>query len=317
MSQTRSEPGAIATMEPPPRFSAGQINDPLERLVPSKPNQNGHTSSKPKLDFSNLWHARLIVRCPTWRLQMKDAEVRAQNANGEKEVVTGKTTRPCFKLDSHKIFTTLSGNDNRANRLLKRFTVTDVEDGLRLIPETAIAEFSSEADDVIREREQIATEMDAVYPEIVESIREQFPEHFWQIKGRLPLPPFKDRLEVIVRLREITGAPTDRLISASMSPEKRQRIMDRLSDETEKMVHARVEAIVDGVMNQVADLAQEIDGTKPNPDYDPLAPIGPKNLQFLPGINSGHKKTGFLENLLDNLTRVMNFKQFLTPDIIS
>ena len=280
--------------------------------------QTNHiTVSKSSQNFPGMWHCRVIVRCPAWRLQMLNVEVAAKNENGQVEKVTSsKTTRPQFKLDLHPIFDELRANDRRIDRLLNRYTVNDVEDGLRLIPEDAIARFAGEVDDLVREREEIAARMDANYAGIVESVRQQFPEHFWQIEKRMPSPPFGGRLKIEMRINQISAMPSDVLISDDMPQEKRERILERVRLEGEQAVHDRIHAIIDGVMGTVADLALEINGQKPNPNFDATKPESDSNRRNLPGICSGTRRTGFIHEMCDCLERVMNFRQFMTPEIL-
>lgn len=268
-----------------------------------------HTRTKHPAD---LMLVKLIRREPTWRLQIKGAKVQLDGMT-----VQGKHTSPQFKLDVHPIFAEVAANTREIGVLLDSNTIVDPEDGFRLISAMNAEKFIANVARLNDRRVALAEEMDRRYEEILNSIFDEHPEHVSQLRGRIPTPPFRDRMELVFSLRPLAGLGPEDLDFSALSFEAQQTLVQQMQSQARQMAEARVQSLLDGVVQPVIDLAQEINGEAPNPNFDETKPEGPSNRRFKGGINSGHKREGFLDTLTSTLERVMKFGQFMDPGILA
>jgi hypothetical protein len=227
-----------------------------------------------------------------------------------------------FDIDppSFPVFSRIRENNGLIEKAVGAYTVVDAEDGFRLISMTRRAAFIGELTELNTQRQDLAKWLDNNWStQVIPLIREEHPDHFDMIKDRLPLPPFGPRMEVTFRLRPVGAVGPDDIQPEEweeLSPQARDAAIAKMLSEGEQMARDRAEAIINGAMEPILEAALKLQGRMANPAFNPDKPEDSKNRRFLPGIDSGSKHSGFLDSLLIPLERIMNFKQFMSPEVI-
>lgn len=302
-------PDAAATPTPPQA-------DQQATTVPE-----GLVSDLPKV-AQDLLQVTMIISTPDWAMRPPSGTKLV--ANGLE--VVGKHTSGSVKIDVHEKFVELTNNNQKLTRVRDKYTILDTGDQLRYVSAFAKEQMVEDVILLHEERRLIWEWFDAHWEDtILPRIRQEHGEHWEWMEPRLNKlyrPPFGQRLGVILRFREQAAVSPDAFDLTKVSPTARTKVTSLIAEQADAYARDQVRMIIDGAMQPILDLAKEINGEMPNPKYDPTKPTshkhsdGSKNTPYLAGINSGRKRDGFIAELMTTLDRVVNFRQFMTPEVL-
>lgn len=272
----------------------------------------------------DLMLVRVITHAPDWAVQSPRGKTELILAG---QTVTGKHSSGTLQFDiepeDFKIFSMLKRNRAAVDYAIGAYTVVDAEDGYRLVSMYKRTELMAKLTELNQQREGYANWLNQNWEStILPLIRHEHEKHWGYLQAKLKQygPPFNARLQIYFSLRPV-GAMTPDDVTAEeweqLSPQAREAVAAKMVEEGERLARERAAAIVRGAMDPVLDLALEVQGRKPNPKYDPTKPEGTNNRQFLPGIDSGTRRGGFIERLSQTFERIMNFRTFMTPEVIA
>jgi len=309
----------VSPVNPNPRHgsTAGAPGGATAKQPPQPPAHAIHLPAFAK-DGSRLAKdmllARLVVRCPDFACKIQGGTVSAAGHE-----IKGKHSIGRYRYDvGAEIFADLTTNKTRIDAVLHQFSVVDAEDGFRMVPMEKREDLLKALEPLIQKRMGYGQWLDEHwFSTIVPAIQAEHPDHFEYILQRAVTPPFEPRLEVVLSMRPLGVLGPNDFDWDKLTPKERERCIQRMRQQADDLARERVQKIFDGLLNPIADLAVEINGQKPNPKFNPDQPEGPKNRKFLPGIGDDGKKATVLDRMFRELDRLLNFKSFLTPELVN
>ncbi len=265
----------------------------------------------------DLLQSKMVICCPVWG--MKPPKGSRIVASGHE--VTGPQTPGLLVFggpDIHPMFKDLRANTERLENLRETFTIVDPDDGLRLVSDFAKEAMIEQVAAARDERMSIAAWLDNHFAtDIIPVVKEKHAAHFDYMEPKLPKAPFSDSLDVILKFRVQGTLTADQFDFNNISPGARKKVQSMIEAQAEAYAKDQARAIINGAMQPIVNLAMEVTGEMPNPKFDASKPETPSNRKFLPGIDSGTRRGGFIDRLLADLDRVLHFRQFMTPEILA
>jgi hypothetical protein len=318
----------IITPEPAPAPATIASNTPAPpKIIPPAPE---HFVKNLRTLCSDLVQYSITVHCPTWSvapptgtelmaLQAGEGDPNAVDETGREvqvKKVKGKHSSGTLQYDVHPIMAKLAANKLEVGKLMSRYTLQDADDRFRLVSVFCKEEFEGAMYLLEEERRLLALQLDAAFEsgELQEVIRREHPDYADWIISRMPRPPYFDRLGITVRRRAMPSFEAD-FDMMKISEAGRNVVSTRIREQATKYAEEQAKALVAGLVDPIADLADRINGKKLNLNFDESLPEGPKNRKYMAGIENGKKTDNLIELLSSSVDRLVNFKHLLPTNV--
>lgn len=236
---------------------------------------------------------KCIVRAHDGRLVFRKFNLSTEEGGEEAQVDKKNVTAPRWKIDQHPHWGALKENDRAIKRLLSRYTVSDAIPGMYVIANNAIGRFMGELLPLCSQRQALANEMrlqwdDQVVPAMVNAIgTEKFNLY---VRPKLPNPDsLADRFTVDYCFYPLAPLAGDEIDLSAMDPRDAEEIRTEVNGRAAEMLTERFESVANAVLDQTLKLCDEIAGGS---------------------FESGKRRGGALQEVMDILERVGNFGEF-------
>jgi hypothetical protein len=272
------------------------VDEDLDDVVELQPAAEHLLGSKIQ---RNLCGVYITTKRPSGRPMMKEVEITATTKDQDQSVVEkGKTTRPCWKIDIHKLWKAIDLNGTKIENIVNRYSVSASVKSEHLCSLLKAGKMLSELNTARNERLALAQEMYEKWDsEVIPGLEAAFPSFFEnQIKDRLPKKDtLINRFDVYWLIRPLTPMDGNQLDLSALSEADAREVITRNAEFVNNLAKQRLTTIFDEAFNEVVKLCDDINTGE---------------------YAFGNRKEGAVTEILNMLEKVTNFSDFTNEDVI-
>lgn len=258
------------------------------------------TTSQNDLKFGkeisgSLCAVYVTIKRPSGNVRIEDAVIEAPNAAGELQAIKSKhIAGKSIRYDFNKLWDDLDENEREIRRLVSRTTAQNLQRGTYMMSMLTVGDFVLTLRQLREDRLELVDQLRAAWPEVLEEIADEFPDHYHLFIEKIPQPD-RTRFEVRHEIYPLGTLSPDDLDLENLTPTERQQVIDDTKEVADTLFKARLQSVFDGVFGAILEICDDVEQR---------------------GFESGKRRQGAIIKIIDVLTRAKNFAQFANPDTI-